>query len=118
MKQSTITIESKGVDIRALAGSLYQTTNIKSTKSAVNSNLNGGVLKAGLAIKKDGTVSTDGANAYGILFADVDFNNSTGTEILPVCIFGFLSKAKIQANTGAEVHATTITNLPLIKFMD
>lgn len=118
MKQSTTNVIGQGVDIRALAGSLYQTTNIKSTKTAVNANLSNGILKAGLAIKADGTVSTDGAGAYGILFADVDFNGSTGTEILPVCIFGFLSKSKIKANTGAEVNATTITNLSLIKFMD
>lgn len=120
MRQSSYTIGTQQKDIRALAGDHYTNTNIKVNKTVVNSKLKNGVLPAGTVVTSTGApaTTTEGAsNAFGITFVDVDFNNSKGTEILPVCIHGFLSKKKIKEYTGVDVTAEEITALNMIKFL-
>ena len=116
MRQSSYTIMGQQKDIRYLAGMLYQNINIKVAKTVVTSKLVKGVLPAGTIVNNVGAPSND-ANAFGVVFNDVDFNDSKGTEILSVCIFGFLSKARIKEYTNEEPTAEAIKSLNMIKFL-
>ncbi|MEG1004623.1 MAG: hypothetical protein RSF37_14605 [Clostridium sp.] len=116
MKQSSYSIGAQQKDIRALAGDHYVNTNIKVAKTSVNAKLKNGILPAGTIVSSVGAPVT-GATAFGVTFADVDFNGTKGTEILPVCIHGFLSKKKIKEYTGVDVTAEDIAALNMIKFL-
>lgn len=120
MRQSSSTIGTKQKDIRQLAGDHYVNVNIRVKKTDVSAALVDGVLLAGTRVSKTGlkAVTTgDTSTAYGVVFADVDFNNSTGTEILPVCIHGFLNKAMIKEYSGADVDTAEEKALNMIKFL-
>ena len=120
MRQSSYSIGTKQKDIRSLAGDHYVNVNIKVNKSVVNAALVEGVLPAGTRVTNTGekaSTTTDTSNAYGVLFADVDFNNSKGTEVLPVCIHGFLSKSKIKEFSGSDVDVAEEKALNMIKFL-
>ncbi|SCJ52246.1 Uncharacterised protein [uncultured Clostridium sp.] len=99
MYSKTETLTATNKTILALAGQLFQNTNIKVAKTDVTSKLDGGVLKAGTVLSKDGkyvdgsTVTHD--KAFGLLYKDVDFNNSTGKETVSVLIFGFVKESEL-----------------------
>ncbi|UZQ49105.1 hypothetical protein [Clostridium kluyveri] len=114
MRQSNRTITSGQKQILAYNG-LYLNVNLKVAKSAVTLNSNG-ILPAGTVIDKTGkSVNTSelGATAFGIVYNDVDFNNSNGTEVIPVTIFGFVKESALSAAPVAEVK----TALKMIQFL-
>lgn len=116
MRQSSYSISVGQRDIRQLAGDHYININIKVKKTDVESKLVNGVLPAGLAVDKDGKPS-NGINSFGVVFTDVDFNNTMGTEILSVMIHGFVNKAKLKEYSGEELTQEAITAMNLIKFL-
>lgn len=122
MRQSNYSVGTKQKDIFAVAGSNFMNVNIKLTKTTVNSKLVNGILPAGTRIAKDGSIATEGSSsaastAYGVLVNDVDFNNSKGTEMGSVCIFGFLSEARINEYTSGTVSEYEKAALNMIKFL-
>lgn len=99
MRQSQYTIGAKQKEIRALAGEHYVNINLKVTKTNVTDVLVNGVLEAGTLLTATGgkvTTNEGTTDAYGIVFQDVDFNNSKGTEVVPVMIHGFVNSSKIK----------------------
>lgn len=104
MRQSSYSISTSQKDIRALAGDHYVNTNIKVAKTDVSTKLVDGILPAGTLVDKTGKPA-NGTTSYGITFADVDFNNSKGTEILPVMIHGFVNSKAIADTPTAEAIA-------------
>lgn len=125
MRQSSYSIGATQKDIRALAGDHYVNINIKATKTDLTSSLVNGILEAGTLITADGKVATTTGgtpattNAYGVLFVDVDFNNSMGTEILPVCIHGFLKESAVKFSADAVTNGKVAEKaaLNMIKFL-
>lgn len=114
MRQSTRIIMGNQKNILALAGQLFQNTNIKVAKTAAT--LTDGVLPAGTIVDKTGkSVNTSllGATAFGIVYEDVDFNNSKGTEVVPVTIFGFVKEKALPEVPVVEVKAA----LKMIQFL-
>ncbi|MCM0648639.1 hypothetical protein NBE98_09660 [Clostridium swellfunianum] len=114
MKQSSRTIMGEQKNILALAGQLFQNTNIKVNKTVAT--LTNGILPAGTIVDKTGkSVNTAalGATAFGIVYEDVDFNNSKGTEVVPVTIFGFVKESALPAVPVAEAK----TALKMIQFL-
>ncbi len=116
MRQSSRSIFTQQKDIREIAGDHYININIKVAKTDVAAKLVDGVLLAGTLVDSTGKPA-NGAMTYGIVFADVDFNGSMGTEILPVMIHGFVNKAKIEEYSGEVVTPEAITALNMIKFL-
>lgn len=117
MYSKTETLTAANKTILALAGQLFQTTNVKVAKTNVTSKLDAGVLKAGLVLTKDGkyvdgtTVTAD--KAFGLLYKDVDFNNSTGTETVSVLIFGFVKESILPE----VVPAGAKTAMKMVQFL-
>ena len=114
MRQSSRTIIGEQKNILALAGQLFQNTNIKVSKAVAT--LTNGILPAGTIVDKSGKSVNDainGATAFGIVYEDVDFNNSNGTEIVPVTIFGFVKENVLPVAPVAEVKAA----LKMIQFL-
>lgn len=111
MRQSSYTIGASQKEIRALAGDHYVNINIKVTKSNVTDALANGVLEAGTLLTVEGkkvTTTSSTTDAYGIVFQDVDFNNSKGTEVVPVMIHGFVNTKKVkldESNSAVEKKA-------------
>jgi len=116
MRQSTRTISVGQKDIREIAGDHFVNINIKVAKTDVAAKLVDGVLLAGTLVDKDGKPA-NGTTSFGILFEDIDFNNSMGTEILPVMIHGFVNKGKIEEYSGDTVSTEAIAALNMIKFL-
>lgn len=120
MKQSSYQIGVAQKDIRALAGDHYVNVPIKVKKTNVTASLVNGVLEAGTLITADGktvTSTTDTSDVYGIVFTDVDFNNSKGTEVVPVMIHGFVNSAKINLNSTTEIATVEKAKLNMIAFL-
>ena len=126
MRQSSFQIGTKQKDIRALAGDHYVNINMKVKKADVSAALVNGVLEAGTLITAGGkkvTTTVSSTDAYGIVFADVDFNNSysadgvadNATEVVPVMIHGFVktSAIKLDSSNGAVEK----TKLNMIAFL-
>jgi hypothetical protein len=114
MRQSSQTIMGEQKNILALAGQLFQNTSIKVVKT--NATLTNGILPAGTIVDKTGkSINTAalGATAFGIVYEDVDFNNSKGTEVVPVTIFGFVKESALPAAPVAEVKVA----LKMIQFL-
>lgn len=125
MRQSTTNIASAQKNILAYAQH-FLSVNIKATKSVITGSLVNGVLPAGTLIAADGSVAvTTGnaditlatTNAHGVLLEDVDFNNSNGTEILPVVIHGFIKDADVAFSTATNGEAREKLALNMIKFV-
>ncbi|BFN04365.1 hypothetical protein [Clostridium tetani] len=110
MRQSTTKILGTQKNILALAGALFQNTNIKVSKTVAT--LKEGILEAGTIVDKTGKKVTDGT-AFGIVYEDVDFNNSSGTEVVPVTIFGFIKENTLPQKPATEVKAA----LKMIQFL-
>lgn len=115
MRQSTKSILGAQKNILALAGELFQNTNIKVNKTDVT--LTDGVLLAGTIVDKlgkkvDGTTITSD-KAFGVVYEDVDFNNSSGTEVVPVTIFGFIKESVLPEKPTVEVKSA----LKMIQFL-
>ncbi len=120
MKQSSYQIGVAQKDIRALAGDHYVNVPIKVTKTNITASLVNGVLEAGTLITAGGktvTSTSSTTDVYGIVFADVDFNNSKGTEVVPVMIHGFVNTTKIKLNSTTEVAAVEKAKLNMIAFL-
>lgn len=134
MRQSSYSIGAAQKDIRALAGDHYVNINLKVKKTNVTSSLVNGVLEAGTLISKDGktVVTTAGQSgaantttAYGIVYADVDFNNSystdgvadNATEVVPVMIHGFVKESLIKLNSTTALATTEKEALSMIAFL-
>lgn len=116
MRQSSYTISVGQKDIREIAGDHYVNINIKVAKTDVEAKLVNGILPAGTTVDSTGKPA-NGATSFGIVFADVDFNNSMGTEILPVMIHGFVNKAKLKEYSGEDVTPEAIAAINMIKFL-
>lgn len=114
MRQSSYTIGAAQKEIRSLAGDHYVSINLKVAKTDVTASLVNGVLEAGTLIAADGktvVTSESATTAYGVVFQDVDFNNSKGTEVVPVMIHGFVNSAKIkldETNGAVEKKALSM----------
>ena len=111
MRQSSYSVTASQKDIFAFATDLFLNVNMKIAKTDVTGSLVDGILKAGTRMAADGKVATAGSSsaastAYGVLVNDVDFNDSQGTEIGSVCIFGFLSEAKVKEYSGSSTITT------------
>ena len=120
MRQSSFQIGTKQKDIRALAGDHYVNINMKVKKADVSAALVNGVLEAGTLITAAGkkvTTTVSSTDAYGIVFADVDFNGvaDNATEVVPVMIHGFVktSAIKLDSSNGAVEK----TKLNMIAFL-
>lgn len=114
MRQSSRTLMGEQKNILALAGQLFQNTNIKVTKTVAT--LTDGILPAGTIVDKTGkSVNTAelGSTAFGIVYEDVDFNNSKGTEVVPVTIFGFIKTSVLPVAPVNEAKAA----LKMIQFL-
>lgn len=118
MRQSSYKIEAAQKNILAIAGDHFITIPMKITKSTVNAKLVSGILEAGTLLTAKGeTVTTNGtsSNAFGIVFTDVDFNDSKGTEVVPVLIHGVVDTKKIKLDDTN--HAKEIESLKNIIFL-
>lgn len=115
MRASTRSIGSKNDTILAY-NNTYLNVNKKVNKTDVT--LNGdGILPAGTIVDINGkSVNTTelGSTAFGVVYEDWDFNDSMGTEVIPITIFGFVNLAKLPA---APVDAVK-TALKMIQFLD
>lgn len=116
MRQSSKTIFTQQKDIRAIAGEHYVNINIKVTKVDVLATLKDEVLLAGTVVDKNGKPANN-TDAFGIVFADVDFKDSTGTEILPILVHGFVNKSKLKEYSGEDVTVEAIAAMSMIKFL-
>ncbi|MCT4593173.1 MAG: hypothetical protein N4A57_02715 [Anaeromicrobium sp.] len=116
MRQSSRTIFTQQKDIREIAGDHYVNINIKVAKTDVQAKLVEGVLPAGTAVDSTGRPA-NGTTSHGVTFADVDFNDSMGTEILPVMIHGFVNKARLKEYSSEDLTAEAITAMNMIKFL-
>ena len=110
MRQSTTTIGSSQVNILKY-NQYFLNVNLKFAKTATSLN-DKGILPAGTIIDKTGKVVNDGT-AYGIVYEDVNFNDSMGTEVVPVLIFGFIDTSKLPVAPADA--AKTVLNM--IKFL-
>lgn len=118
MRQSSYTIGAAQKNILAIAGDHFITIPMKITKSAVTAKLENGVLEAGTLLTAEGApvnTSGSGSDAFGIVFTDVDFTHSKGTEVVPVLIHGVVDTKKIKLD-GTN-HAKEIEVLKNIIFL-
>lgn len=83
---------------------------VKVSKDIITPALNAdGVLKAGTVLTKDGkfvdgnTVTDD--KAYGLVYEDVNFTNSNGTQMVPVTLFGFIDETKLPKPVSTAAKA-------------
>lgn len=103
--------------ILELAGELFQTTLIKVKKTDIEIQDAKRLLKAGTFISKDGkvvdgsTVSDD--KVFGLVYRDVNFTYSNGTETVPVLIFGFVNTKSLPKQPSEEIKKA----LPMVQFL-
>lgn len=118
MRQSSYKIGAAQKNILAIAGDHFITIPMKVTKTNVTDKLVNGVLEAGTLLNNKGskvTTSGDSSDAWGIVFTDVDFNDSKGTEVVPVLIHGVVDTKKIKLDDTN--HAKEIEVLKNIIFL-
>lgn len=118
MRQSSYTIGAAQKNILAIAGDHFITIPMKVTKTNVNDKLVNGVLEAGTLLNNKGnkvTTSGESSDAWGIVFTDVNFNDSKGTEVVPVLIHGVVDTKKIKLDETH--HAKEIEVLKNIIFL-
>ena len=110
MSRTTITPISHS-QVNILEHNHFLNTNMKITKTVTTLNASG-ILPAGTIIDKTGKVVND-STAFGVVYEDVDFTNSSGTEVVAVVLHGFVNSAVLPV----QPLAATITALNLIKFL-
>ncbi|PJI07049.1 MULTISPECIES: hypothetical protein [Clostridium] len=110
MRQSSTQIIDSQVNILKY-NQYFLPVNLKVAKTAATLNSNG-VLQAGTIVDSTGKAVNDGT-AFGIVYEDVDFNNSTGTENAAVLIFGFIDASKLPVAPSDTAKAA----LNMIKFL-
>ena len=118
MRQSSYKIGAAQKNILAIAGDHFITIPMKVTKTNVNDKLVNGVLEAGTLLNNKGskvTTNVGSSDAWGIVFTDVDFNDSKGTEVVTVLIHGVVDTKKIKLDS--ENHAKEIEALKNIIFL-
>lgn len=118
MRQSSYKIEAAQKNILAIAGDHFVTIPMKITKNTVNAKLVNGILEAGTLLTVKGApvnTSGSGSDAWGIVFTDVDFTHSKGTEVVPVLIHGVVDTEKIKLDETH--HAKEIEVLKNIIFL-
>ena len=118
MRQSSYTIGAAQKNILAIAGDHFITIPMKVTKTNVKDKLVNGVLEAGTLLNNKGskvTTNVGSSDAWGIVFTDVDFNDSKGTEVVPVLIHGVVDTKKIKLDDTN--HAKEIEVLKNIIFL-
>ncbi|WP_443660484.1 hypothetical protein [Clostridium algidicarnis] len=98
--------------ILQFAGELFQNTLIKVKKTDVPEVAGKRILKAGTIVNATGVKAND-ATAFGVVYRDVDFTLSNGTENIPVTIFGFVKAKALPEVVTAEAK----TALNMIKFL-
>lgn len=112
MVETKQTYMGENKSILQFAGELFQNTMIKVQKTNVPEVNGKRILKAGTIVNATGVKANDGT-AFGVVYRDVDFTLSNGTETIPVTIFGFIKKSALP-----EVPAETAkTALNMIKFL-
>lgn len=98
--QKSNTYMGENKTILALAGELFQNINMKMKKEDLTAALNSdGILPAGTIVTEDGkyvdgTTITDD-KAYGLVYSDINFTNSSGTETVPITVFGFIKESTL-----------------------
>ena len=118
MRQSSYKIGAAQKNILAIAGDHFITIPMKVKKTDVATSLVSDVLEAGTLLNAKGAkVTSSGASsdAWGIVFTDVDFTHSKGTEVVPVLIHGVVDTKKIKLD--GEHHAKEIEALKNIIFL-
>lgn len=117
MIETTKTYFGENKTILALAGELFQNTNVKVDADDVATVDGKKILKAGTVLAKDGKI-VDGTTvthdkAFGLVYRDVDFTLSNGIENVPVTIFGFVKESELPA----VVHADAKAVMKMIQFL-
>lgn len=118
MRQSSYKIGAAQKNILAIAGDHFITIPMKVTKTNVTDKLVNGVLEAGTLLNNKGskvTTNVGSSDAWGIVFTDVDFTDSKGTEVVPVLIHGVVDTKKIKLDDTN--HAKEIEVLKNIIFL-
>lgn len=110
MRQSSKAILDSQVNILKYT-QLFLPVSIKVAKSSTTLDANG-ILPAGTIVDQTGKVVND-ATAFGVVYEDVDFNNSMGTELVSVVIFGFIDTSKLPVAPSD----TAKTAMNMIKFL-
>lgn len=98
--------------ILQFAGELFQNVSVKVKKVDVPEVNGKRILKAGTILDKNGKKVNDGT-AFGLVYRDIDFTYSNGTENVPVTIFAF-----IKTSVLPEVPSDTAkTALKMVQFL-
>ena len=126
MHQTSKTITHGQKKLRGIFGPNFTTLPLKVKKADIKTDLLDGVLKAGVLITADGktvTSTADGTNAWGIIYQDVDFNNSVSsdgtadnaTEIVPVFVQGTVYEDGVQFTAQSAIEKAALKNIIFIK---
>lgn len=96
MKQSRKTIMASQKNILAIGGH-FVNTNIKVEATKVTASDK--ILLAGTVVDKLGNevnaITGNEADAFGVVYNDVDFTDSTGTEVVSVLVHGFVKESEM-----------------------
>lgn len=111
MRQSIRTISEAQKQLLAY-NDLYLSVNVKVAKATATLDANN-KLVAGTIIDATGKTVNDGT-AFGVVYEDIDFTDSMGTEVVPVIIFGFINIHKMPTAPSS----TAISALKMIQFID
>lgn len=110
MIEKKVTHFGENKSILALVGEAFQNVNIKISKVDVAAALDENeVLKAGTVVTKDGKF-VDGstvadAEAFGLVYRDINFKYSNGNESVPVTIFGFINEKNLPKAPSTDAKA-------------
>ena len=117
MLEKSTTYMGENKTILKLAGELFQNVSVKVAATDVAAVDGVKMLAAGTVISKAGKV-VDGTvvphtDAYGLVYRDVNFTYSNGTENVPVTVFGFIDESTLPA----EVAADAKTAMKMLMFL-
>lgn len=126
MHQTSKTISHGQNKLRGIFGPNFTTLPIKVKKDDVKDVLTNGVLKAGTLITADGkkvTSSATATDAYGVVYQDIDFNNSVSadgvannaTEVVPVFVQGTVYESAVSFSAQKALEKAALKNIIFIK---
>lgn len=126
MHQTSKTISHGQNKLRGIFGPNFTTLPIKVKKDDVKDSLTDGVLKAGTLITADGkkvTSSATATDAYGVVYQDIDFNNSVSadgvannaTEVVPVFVQGTVYESAVKFSEQKALEKAALKNIIFIK---